>query len=547
MKTIAILWLGLLLWIPAGSATNDQAQVRVRADEAAVAKAFDSFWKAKGTKGRERAARKVLRLEPSFDQVFQHLRRGKTYSDQVKTGKQVESMVVDGRTHHYAYFVPQSYDPTRSYPVQVSLHGGANRPPPSRSDRWYPKEGEQDGIITVYPAAWNEALWWHYSQIDAINRILKRLQRDYNIDENRIALLGFSDGATGTYYQAFLNTTPWSAFVPCCGSASVLSNPTVGSEGLLYAANLTNKPLYIVNTGHDRFYPLHRVRHFIDLFQRAGGELVFREKPFFGHNLNWWHEEEEHIDEFLAARQRHPYPDRLVWQTDDPKRLGRAHWLVLTELGTVAGETALNDWNVLRIEPSMLVQALGFELDNGAPDRVPDRLQVRDVAESHPAALAGMQPGDVIEQVGATPVTTREQLRQLTSRVSPGGRVQIQVQRGSEEQMLEIAIPDVPQAEAYQQAFLRKGLSGRVELVRSGNRVDMVTSGVQQLVLLISPDTFDLQQPLEVYTNGVRAFSGMVRADPEVLLRWASRDLDRTMLFAAEVTIEVCGKENGDR
>jgi predicted esterase len=534
-KTIAALVLIPLLWAPVDCAAG--------ADDAALAKAFDSFWKAKGSRGRERAATKILRLEPSFDQVFQHLRRGRTYSDKVKTGKQIESMVVDGRTHHYAYFVPRSYDATQSYPVQVSLHGGANRPPPSRSDRWYPKGGEQEGMLTVYPAAWNEALWWQHSQIDAINRILKRLQRDYNIDENRVALLGFSDGATGTYYQAFLNTTPWSAFVPCCGSASVLSNPKVSSDGLLYAANLTNKPLFIVNTGHDRFYPLHRVRHFIDLFQRAGCELVFREKPFFGHNLNWWDEEEESIDSFLAANPRNPYPDRLVWQTDDPSRFGRAHWLIITELGSVAGETALDDWNVLRIKPAMLAMAPGFELERGATDR----LQVRVVAESYPAALAGMQTGDVIEQVEGTPVTSGEQLRQLINQVTPGGRLQIQVRRGSQEQRLELTIPDVPQAEGYQQAFLRKGLSGRVELVRNGNRVDMVTRGVQQLILLISPDTFDLQQPLEVYTNGVKAYSAMVRADPAVSLRWASRDLDRSMLFAAEVTIEVRGRESKER
>jgi predicted esterase len=507
-KTIATLLLGLLLCVSAGAAADDPALTGT--DDAAVARAFEAFWKAKGIRGRERAAKKILRLEPSFDQVFEHLRRGRIYSDQVKTGKQVESMTVEGRTHLYAYFVPQSYDPARSYPVQLSLHGGAHRPPPGRTERWYPENGEQEGMITVYPAAWNQALWWQYAQIDAINLILKDLQRTYNIDENRIALFGFSDGATGTFYQAFFNPTPWSAFVPCCGSASVLSNPKAGAEGVPYVVNLANKPMYVVNTGHDRFYPLHRVRHFIDLFQRAGCQLVFREKPFYDHNLDWWDEEEEQIDEFIAANPRKPYPERIVWQTDDPERFGRAHWLVISRVGTVAGESQMDDWNVLRIEPAMLAQALGLELDSS----VPDRLQVSDVAGSYPAAQAGMAPGDVILRVGGRPVTTREELRRLSGQVPPGGQLQIQVRRGNQDRVLEVKLPAVPEAVGYQKAFIRKGLSGRVEAVRSGNRVDMVTNGAQEVILLVSPDIFDLQQPLEVFTNGVMAFSGMVSADP---------------------------------
>ena len=40
-------------------------------------------------------------------------------------------------------------------------------------------------------------------------------------------------------------------------------------------------------------------------------------------------------------------------------------------------------------------------------------------------------------------------------------------------------------------------------------------------------------------TNGIGSFQGSVIPDVDVLLRWAARDQDRTMLFGAELEIEV--------
>jgi hypothetical protein len=81
--------------------------------------------------------------------------------------------------------------------------------------------------------------------------------------------------------------------------------------------------------------------------------------------------------------------------------------------------------------------------------------------------------------------------------------------------------------------------SGRVDLTRSGNRVEATTRGVGGFTLLISPDQFDLSQPLTVSVNGKTAFEGRVERDVKTLLTWAARDNDRTLLFAAEVKIVV--------
>ena len=78
-----------------------------------------------------------------------------------------------------------------------------------------------------------------------------------------------------------------------------------------------------------------------------------------------------------------------------------------------------------------------------------------------------------------------------------------------------------------------------MELERRGNHVTVRTRGVRRYVLLLSPDQFDFSRPLTVTTNGKTSFAGVVRPDAATLLEWAARDQDRTMLFGAELEIEV--------
>ena len=87
--------------------------------------------------------------------------------------------------------------------------------------------------------------------------------------------------------------------------------------------------------------------------------------------------------------------------------------------------------------------------------------------------------------------------------------------------------------------FPRQRESGRVDLVRAGNRVEAKSRGVAAFTLLLSPDQFDLNRAVTVVVNGRTVFDGIVQKDVRTLLKWAARDNDRTMLFAAELPIEV--------
>jgi dienelactone hydrolase len=81
--------------------------------------------------------------------------------------------------------------------------------------------------------------------------------------------------------------------------------------------------------------------------------------------------------------------------------------------------------------------------------------------------------------------------------------------------------------------------SGRVDIRRKGNTFAALARDVASFTLLLSPDAIDFSQPVIVSVNGKQVMSAKVQKDPVTLMRWAARDNDRTVLYGAEVKIQV--------
>jgi len=115
----------------------------------------------------------------------------------------------------------------------------------------------------VLPYGWFDAPWWSEDQVLNFSTIVDALKRTYNIDENRVAVAGVSDGATGAYYIAMQDTTPYASFLPLNGFIMVLANPDTGIRAQLHPNNIRNKPWFAVNGGRDRLYPIVAVEPYL--------------------------------------------------------------------------------------------------------------------------------------------------------------------------------------------------------------------------------------------------------------------------------------------
>lgn len=85
----------------------------------------------------------------------------------------------------------------------------------------------------------------------------------------------------------------------------------------------------------------------------------------------------------------------------------------------------------------------------------------------------------------------------------------------------------------------RPSQPGVLRAAREGNVFDVSVQGVSRFTLLLSPEEVDFSAPVTVRINGVIYSEGMIAQSRETLLKWARTDLDRTMLFTAELPVVV--------
>ncbi len=87
--------------------------------------------------------------------------------------------------------------------------------------------------------------------------------------------------------------------------------------------------------------------------------------------------------------------------------------------------------------------------------------------------------------------------------------------------------------------YPRDSISGRIALEKANNQVVVKTQEVKRFTLLLSPDHFEFSEAVKITVNQQIAFEGSVEKSVEVLLKWWTKDRDRSMLFGAELTIDV--------
>jgi len=501
--------------------------------------AFSSFFHARSAQETAAAADRIVASGVGFDEAFGRLRQGRVYSRDVARGIVEGSYRNETGEYFYTLDVPERYDPARKYQVRVQLHGGVGRieagtPPRPGSS------GRLPGVEQIYvtPYAWRDAPWWSGRQVDNLRAILDITKRTYNVDENRVVLSGVSDGGTGAYYTAMRDTTPFASFLPLNGFILVLKNETADADGDLFPNNLLNKPIFVVNGGRDPMYPTSVVDPYIEHLKRGGVDLVYRPQPDAAHDTSWWPDVKDAFERFVADHPRVSLPDVVSWETGPPNIPSRAHWLVIDRLGPDRdpgksagenrGQPPLPDVNRMPTRP-----APDFGIRGSGP-------RINRVVNGSNAEQIGLRSGDVVLTINNQPASPDADVSDLLRSYPPGRPLLLKVARGGDPaRPVSVSGRYAPTVLAGESdaMFPPQRESGRIDLIRTGNRVDARSRGVAAFTLLLSPDQFDLDRAVTVAVNGRTVFDGIVRRDIRTLLKWAARDNDRTMLFAAELHV----------
>lgn len=305
---------------------------------------FKAFWDAPSPQDAAKIVPDIIATSVSFDEALKRLKAGRPYSAKARKGVVTTSYrAPNGLEFFYALNIPEAYDPTRKYQARIQLHGGVSRG--TNGVRGNGAIGALAGAEQIYilPYGWIAAPWWADNQIENLRTILDTVKRMYNVDENRVAVAGVSDGATGAYYIAMRDTTPYASFLPLNGSIMVLTSVTSVD---LFPNNLRNKPFFVVNGGRDPLYPMRAIEPSVNHLKAHGVELEYRPQVNGVHNTAWWPDVADSFEAFVSSHPRNPLPDKLTWQSRATRFDNRADWLIIDKLALRStSEAPLEDVN----------------------------------------------------------------------------------------------------------------------------------------------------------------------------------------------------------
>lgn len=242
-------------------------------------------------------------------------------------------------TINTAYFVgiktPAQIKSDTSYPLIIYLHGGTGTKVNTKGQKAFEMLSpltDSLNIFLVSPSASANARWWDAIGMSRILQTLRFMTLHYPIDTQKVFLAGVSDGATGCWAAANTIYGPFAGFFAISGYGGML--PMTGMKFI--PENLMQRPIYNVNAGKDRLYPLEMINRFIDYMTQNGVQVTSKIYPDQDHGFDYRDQEFASLCNYIRTWSRPCYkgincnilpdypniPDNVfLWQTNSNNRL----------------------------------------------------------------------------------------------------------------------------------------------------------------------------------------------------------------------------------
>ncbi|MCK4305982.1 MAG: PDZ domain-containing protein [Candidatus Eisenbacteria sp.] len=475
---------------------------------------------------------KILKAAPSWEEAAAAI-KAIAFPVPEQTGKAILDSIacLDGVTRPYVTYVPSHYDPSVPSPLLVCLHGGVGRKEIIDDPVEYAEQSpflayadEQSWLVLV-PMGQNEATWWDNVGMENILNQVRHTKRHFNVDDDRVWMMGFSDGASGGFAFAMIKPSDFAAFVPLNGHMGVANRH---GQMETYAANMANTPLHVINTDLDGLYPADRARKMIAMALQAGANIMYREYHGIGHEPTYASQENPRIARFLENHPREPLPPKIHWKSAS-KEYGLCRWFCIDKVLPVEAAPWHTDANLIVVDDRVTFGFYHDESYEGYGTKVSKLVDGETLARR-----MGLAEGDVITRCGNMQIGSIEDLSAFKRRVKRGDHVQVTVKRSGEKVQLEGNLPEI----SNRFLFERGAPCAAVRVRFLANRVCIEGSRLGGFTILVHPDMVQLEQELVVEINGSVAFAGKVEPDLEFMLRNFLANRDRKLLYVAQVNIE---------
>lgn len=181
----------------------------------------------------------------------------------------------------YRLYVPQNYDDSKEYQLILFLHGAGESGTDNISQIKNNKLFEtliSDNYIEAYPCivvAPQSATGWSSNELITVMNILKNLESNYNIDDERQVLTGYSMGGTGVWNMLLLYPDYFDAAVTVAG-------------GRVYGnlESIKDIPIWIFHAQNDGTVSVECSRQMYKALTDLDANVFMSEPTTGGHNHN---------------------------------------------------------------------------------------------------------------------------------------------------------------------------------------------------------------------------------------------------------------------
>jgi polyhydroxybutyrate depolymerase len=199
------------------------------------------------------------------------LEKQKDSVEQTLPGEHVITIHVGKLARHYTVHVPPGYDGKTSMPIVIMLHGGGGTGKAAATETGWGAKADEAGFLAVFPDAmppdqtkqshfsknpqlWNDGSERFYSgqkavdDVGFLNAILDDLLARYTVDQRRIYVVGFSNGASMSFRIGAELSERIAAIAPVAGALWV-EPPTLNHPVAMIYITGTADPLNLIEGG----------------------------------------------------------------------------------------------------------------------------------------------------------------------------------------------------------------------------------------------------------------------------------------------------------
>ena len=282
--------------------------------------------------------------------------------------------------------------PTGGWNLYFSLHGGGQTPDSVNEKQWNRHKTlyqVQQGIVLIPRSPTNTWNMWHQEHVDPMfERLIQNMILLYDVDPNRVYLMGYSAGGDGVYQLAPRMADRFAA------AAMMAGHPNETSP-----LGLRNLPFTIHMGENDTPYDRNKVAKEWGIKLQ---ELQNNDNNGYPHHVqihkgkgHWMELLDTVAISWMTDFQRDPFPKKIIWKQDDVTH-SRFYWLkddkpterslivasiegqtINIENSTISNFTIMLNDSLVNMDKSVSVKYLGEEVYNGIISR-----SIRTIKES---------------------------------------------------------------------------------------------------------------------------------------------------------------------